>query len=29
MIPLTLLRWEMTGYDDQVREHWGEVVGLE
>ena len=29
MIPLTLLRWEMTGYDDQVREYWGEVVGLE
>ena len=28
MIPLTLLRWEMTGYDDQVREHWGEIVGL-
>jgi hypothetical protein len=29
MIPLTLLRWEMTGYDDQVREYWGKVVGLE
>ena len=29
MIPLTLLRWEMTGYDDQVREYWGQVVGLE
>jgi hypothetical protein len=29
MIPLTLLRWEMTGYDDQVREHWGKIVGLD
>jgi hypothetical protein len=29
MIPLTLLRWEMTGYDDQVREYWGQIVGLE
>jgi uncharacterized protein (DUF885 family) len=28
MIPLTMLRWEMTGYDDQVREHWGEIIGL-
>ena len=29
MIPLTLLRWEITGYDDQVRNYWGEVVGLD
>jgi uncharacterized protein (DUF885 family) len=28
MIPLTLLRWEMTGYDDQVRKYWGEIIGL-
>jgi hypothetical protein len=29
MIPLTLVRWEMTGYDDEVREHWGQLIGLE
>lgn len=29
MIPLTLVRWEMTGYDDEVREHWGSMIGLE
>lgn len=26
-IPLTLIRWEMTGADDEVREVWPEVVG--
>ena len=29
MIPLTLLRWEITGYDEQVRQHWGDLVGME
>jgi len=27
MIPITLIRWEMAGFDDQVRAVWPEVVG--
>lgn len=27
MIPVTLLRWEMTGYEDEVRKIWEDVVG--
>ena len=27
MIPLSLIRWEMTGYDDEVRELWPVVTG--
>jgi len=26
-IPITLIRWEMTGFDDQVRKIWPQVVG--
>jgi hypothetical protein len=28
MIPLTLIRWLMTGDGEQVEEHWGDVLGL-
>ena len=27
MIPLTLMRWEMTGADDEVRPLWREATG--
>ena len=27
MIPLTLIRWEMTGADDEVRSLWREATG--
>jgi len=27
IIPISLIRWEMTGYDDEVRELWEDVVG--
>ena len=27
MVPLTLVRWEMTGYDDEVRALWREATG--
>ena len=27
IIPLTLIRWEMTGLDDEVKPFWAEVVG--
>jgi hypothetical protein len=27
IIPVTLIRWEMTGHDDEVKELWAEVVG--
>lgn len=27
IIPVTLIRWEMTGFDDEVRPVWTEVVG--
>jgi uncharacterized protein (DUF885 family) len=29
MIPLTLIRWEMTGADDEVRALWREATGKE
>ncbi len=29
MIPLTLIRWEMTGADDEVRPFWREATGTE
>ncbi len=29
MIPLTLIRWEMTGSDDEVRGVWAEITGRE
>jgi uncharacterized protein (DUF885 family) len=29
MIPLTLIRWEMTGADDEVRPLWREATGKE
>ena len=29
MIPLTLIRWEMTGADDEVRALWKEATGEE
>ena len=29
MIPLTLIRWEMTGQDDEVRAIWREAAGAE
>ena len=29
MIPLTLIRWEMTGADDEVRPLWREATGRE
>ena len=29
MIPLTLIRWEMTGADDEVRSLWREATGRE
>ena len=27
MIPVTLIRWEMAGFDDEARAVWAEVVG--
>jgi len=27
IIPVTLIRWEMTGHDDEVTKLWSEVVG--
>jgi uncharacterized protein (DUF885 family) len=27
VIPVTLIRWEMTGFDDQVKKLWPQVVG--